>query len=161
MKGGYVMAHVDPPNPDLRKLLIEAKTIAMVGASSKPERPSHGIMRRLQAVGYCVIPVNPNETEVLGEKAYPSLEAVPEKVDVVDVFRRSEATPPIADSSVRIGARALWLQQGVYNEDTAQRAQAGGLMVVMDRCIAVALAELQIPNRRSAAGVSAGPEGKK
>jgi predicted CoA-binding protein len=155
------MAHIDPPNEDLRKLLIEAKTIAMVGASSKPDRPSNGIMRRLQAVGYRVIPVNPNETEVLGEKAHPSLESVPEKVDIVDVFRRSEATPPIADSSVRIGARGLWLQQGVYNEEAAMRAKAGGLMVVMDRCIAVALAELQIPIRRSAAGVSAIGDRKK
>jgi predicted CoA-binding protein len=141
------MAHVDPPNETLRKLLIEAKTIAMVGASSKPDRPSNGIMRRLQAAGFRVIPVNPNESEVLGEKAYPSLEAVPEKVDIVDVFRRSEATPPIADSSVRVGARALWLQKGVYDEDTAERAEAGGLLVVMDRCIGVALAELQVPRK--------------
>jgi predicted CoA-binding protein len=146
------MAHLDPPNEELRKLLVEAKTIAMVGASSKPDRPSNGIMRRLQAVGYRVIPVNPNETEVLGEKAYGSLESVPDRVDIVDVFRRSEATPPIADSSVRIGARALWLQQGVYNEDAAKRAEAGGLMVVMDRCIAVALAELQVPIRRRRVG---------
>jgi predicted CoA-binding protein len=119
----------------------------MVGASSKPDRPSHGIMRRLQAVGYRVIPVNPNESEVLGEKAYPTLESVPDKVDLVDVFRRAEATPPIAESSVRIGARALWLQQGVYNEEAAHRAEEGGLMVVMDRCIAVALAELQVPKK--------------
>src|SRR5262249_10350402 len=143
-----VMAHVDPPNEQLRQLLTEAKTIAMVGASSKPDRPSYGIMRRLQAAGYRVIPVNPNETEVLGEKADPSLEAVPEKGALVHVFRRPETTPPIAESSVRIAARALWLQQGVWNEEAAATAKAGGLMVVMDRCIAVALAELQIPRKR-------------
>jgi predicted CoA-binding protein len=141
------MAHVDPPNEELRKLLTDAKSIAVVGASSKPERPSHGIMRRLKAQGYRVIPVNPNETEVLGEKAYPTLQAIPERVDIVDVFRRSEATPPIADGAVEIGARALWLQQGVMNEQAAARAKAGGLAVVMDRCIAVALAELQIPKK--------------
>lgn len=141
------MAHSDPPDDELRKLLTDATTIAVVGASSKPDRPSHGIMRRLQAVGYHVIPVNPNETEVLGEKAYASLEDIPEKVDIVDVFRRSEATPPIADSAARIGAKALWLQQGIFNEAAASKAEAGGLKAVMDRCIAVALAELQIPKK--------------
>lgn len=141
------MAHTDPPNEDLRQLLIVAKTIAVVGASSKPDRPSHGIMKRLQAAGYRVIPVNPSETEVLGEKAFPSLEDIPDKVDIVDVFRRPEATPPIADSSVRIGAKVLWLQQGISNEAAASHAEAGGLRVVMDRCIAVALAELRIPKK--------------
>jgi predicted CoA-binding protein len=142
------MAHPDPPNEALRQLLIEAKTIAVVGASSKPDRPSHGVMRRLKAVGYRVIPVNPNETDVLGEKAYASLEDIPEKIDIVDVFRRAESTPSIADSSVRIGAGLLWLQQGISNEDAASRAEAGGLKVVMDRCMAVALAELQIPKKK-------------
>jgi predicted CoA-binding protein len=141
------MAHSDPPNDEIRRLLIEAKTIAVVGASSKPDRPSHGIMRRLKAFGYRVIPVNPNETAVLGEKAFASLEDIPDKVDIVNVFRRSESTPPIADSSVRIGARALWLQQGISNEAAASHAKAGGLQVVMDRCIGVALAELEIPKK--------------
>jgi len=141
------MAHTDPPNDELRRLLIEAKTIAVVGASSKPDRPSHGVMRRLKAIGYRIIPVNPNETEVLGEKAYPSLEDIPDKVDIVDVFRREESTPPVADSAVRIGAGVLWLQQGISNDVAAARAHAGGLAVVMDRCIAVALAELQIPKK--------------
>jgi predicted CoA-binding protein len=145
------MAH-PPTEDDLRQLLTEAHTIAMVGASSKPERPSHGIMRRLMSFGYRVIPVNPNETAVLGERAYPSLEDVPDKVDIVDVFRRSELTPPVADSAVRIGARALWLQQGVFNEVAAARAEAGGLLVVMDRCIAVALAALQIPSKAGVGG---------
>lgn len=142
-----LMAHVDPPNDELRRLLIDAKTIAVVGASSKPDRPSNGIMRRLKAVGYRVIPVNPNETEVLGEKAFASLEDIPDKIDIVDVFRRAETTPPIADSAVRIGARALWLQQGISNEAAAAHAEAGGLKVVMDRCIAVTLAELGIPKK--------------
>jgi len=141
------MAHSDPPNERLRSLLTEARTIAMVGASSKPDRPSHGIMRRLKAAGFRVIPVNPNETKVLGEQAYSSLEDVPEKIDVVDVFRRSEVTPAVADSAVKVGARLLWLQQGVYNEEAASRAETGGVEVVMDRCLGVALAELQIPKK--------------
>jgi len=136
--------HVNPSDDDLRQLLTEAKTVAMVGASSDSEKSSHGIMRKLQHVGYRVIPVNPKETEVLGEKAYARLEDIPEHVDIVDVFRRAEDTPPIADSAVAIGARALWLQSGISNEDTAARATAGGLMVVMDTCIGVMHSMLRI-----------------
>ncbi len=129
--------HTNPSDDDLRRLLTEATTVAMVGASSNPERSAHGIMRKLQSVGYRVIPVNPKETEVLGEKAYARLEDIPEHVDIVDVFRRAEDTPPIADAAVAIGARALWLQSGISNDETAARAAAGGLMVVMDACIGV------------------------
>jgi predicted CoA-binding protein len=106
-------------------------------------------MRRLQAVGYRVIPVNPRETEVLGERAYPSLEAVPEKVDIVDVFRRAEETPEIADAAVKIGAKALWLQQGIVNEEAATRAEAGGLVTVMDECIAVMQSTLRVRPKQS------------
>jgi predicted CoA-binding protein len=141
------MAYANPPQETLRDLLTSARTIAMVGASSNPDRPSHGIMRKLQSVGYRVIPVNPFETEVLGERAYPSLDALAEKVDIVDVFRRPEHTPAIADAAVRIGARALWLQQGISNEDAAARASAGGLAVVMDECIGVAHSILRIPKK--------------
>ena len=119
----------------IRQLLTDARTIAVVGASSSPDRPSHGIMRKLLSVGYTVIPVNPRETEVLGQKAYPTLTDVPVPVDIVDVFRRAEDTPPIAEESVRIGAKTLWLQSGIVNDEAAAIARAGGLTVVMDACI--------------------------
>ena len=142
------MAHANPAETELQALLSEANTIAVVGASSNPERSSNGVMQRLQQHGYRVIPVNPNETEVLGQKAYPSLLAVPDPIDIVDVFRRPEHTPQIADEAARIGAKALWLQQGIVNEDAAARASAAGLRVVMDQCIAVALSLLRIPKKR-------------
>jgi predicted CoA-binding protein len=128
---------VNPSNEELRRILDEARTIAVVGASSDPSRPSHGITRKLIASGYRVYPVNPNEREVLGLEAYASLADVPEKLDIVNVFRRPEATPPIADLAVRVGAKTLWLQSGIVNEDAAARARAGGLVVVMDACIGV------------------------
>jgi len=139
--------HANPPDDELRELLVGADTIAMVGASSDPEKPSYGIMRKLQQVGYRVIPVNPRETEVLGERAYASLEEIPDPVDIVDVFRRAEDTPPIADQAVRVGAKALWLQAGISNEETAVRAEAGGLLVVMDACIAVTHTLLRVPKK--------------
>ena len=141
------MPHANPPDDTLRRILTKARTIAVVGASSDPERASHGIFRRLQAVGYHVIPVNPKETEVLGEKAYASLEEVPEPVDIVNVFRRAEDTPEIAGSAVRKGAKTLWLQTGISNEDAAARAEAGGLQVVMDACIATTHALLGVPRK--------------
>src|SRR5689334_18208721 len=104
--------HKNPSDDELKKILTHAHTIAMVGASSNPDRASHGIMQQLQSVGYRVIPVNPRETEVLGEKAYASLADIPVPVDIVDVFRRPEDTPAIADEAVQIGAKTLWLQQG-------------------------------------------------
>src|SRR5258707_2878909 len=105
----------------------------MVGASSNPDKASHGIMQKLQSVGYRVIPVNPRETEVLGERSYPSLIDVPERIDIVDVFRRAEDTPAIADDAVTIGAKALWLQTGITSEDAAARAKARGLTAVTER----------------------------
>lgn len=137
--------HTNPSDDQLRALLTSATTIAIVGASSDPEKPAHGIMRKLQKVGYRVIPVNPKETEVLGEKAYASLDDVPGPVDIVDVFRRAEDTPAIADQAVRIGARALWLQLGISSEEAAARATAGGLTVVMDTCIGVSHTLLGVP----------------
>ncbi|HEY3594365.1 MAG TPA: CoA-binding protein [Polyangiaceae bacterium] len=142
------MSYPNPPAETLKALLTAAEVIAMVGASSNPERSSNGIMRKLQSVGYRVIPINPNETEVLGERAYASLDDVPEKIDIVDVFRRPEHTPAIADAAVRVGARALWLQQGVSNDEAAARANKGGLLVVMDECIGVAHSILRVPSRR-------------
>ena len=139
--------HRNPSDEDIRHLLSAATTIAVVGASSNPERPSNGIMRQLKRAGYRVIPVNPNEAEVLGERAYPTLADVPEPIDIVDVFRRAEFTPAIADDAVSVRAKALWLQSGVTNEDAAARAAAGGLTVVMDACIGVMYSMLQVGKR--------------
>lgn len=143
------MAHRNPPDETLKRLLTAAQTIAMVGASSNPDRPSNGIMRKLRNAGYRVFPVNPNEKTVLGERAYASLSQVPEPIDIVDVFRRSEFTPAIADEAVKVGAKALWLQSGVVNEAAAAKAEAGGLTVVMDACIGVVHAVLRVPRKTS------------
>jgi predicted CoA-binding protein len=139
------MPHVNPPDEALRTILSDASTIAVVGASSNPERASYGIMQRLQQSGYKVIPVNPREQEVLGEPAFASLADIPVPVDIVDVFRRAEDTPPIADEAVAIGAKVLWLQSGISSEEAARRATAGGLTVVMDRCIGTEHALLRVP----------------
>jgi uncharacterized protein len=136
------LPHTNPPDSVIRDLLLSAHRLAVVGASSNPERPSHGVARKMQAAGYQIVPVNPNETQVLGEKAYASLDDVEEPVDVVVVFRRPEYTPAIAEQAVRNGAKALWLQQGIANERAA--SIASGLTVVMDECIAVAHSRLQI-----------------
>src|SRR3954469_6879658 len=141
------MAHDNPSDAELKQLLTDATVVAMVGASSNPDKASNGIMRKLQSVGYRVIPVNPRETEVLGERAYPSLLDVPERIDIVDVFRRAEDTPSIADDAVTIGAKALWLQTGISNDEAAARAEAGGLTVVMNACIGATHAMLRIPKK--------------
>jgi len=138
------LTHNNPSDETLRKLLTEATTIAVVGASSDPGRPSHGIVRRLLSAGYRVIPVNPNEREVLGRRAYASLVDVPVPVDIVNVFRRSEHTPAIAAQAVAIGAKTLWLQQGVVSQEAADIAHAGKLVVAMDLCIAVEHSLLRI-----------------
>ena len=139
------MSHANPSDQELEALLTSSTTIAMVGASSNPEKASHGIMQKLQRAGYRVIPVNPRESEVLAERSCPSLIDVPERIDIVDVFRRAEDAPAIADEAVRVGAKALWLQTGIVSEEAAARAHAGGLMVVMDACIGVTHARLRIP----------------
>lgn len=123
----------------------------MVGASGSADKPSHGIMRQLQSAGYRVIPVNPRESEILGERSYASLLDVPERIDIVDVFRRSEDTPPIADDAVTIGAKALWLQTGISSDDAAARAEAGGLKVVMNACIGATHGRLRIPRKTRSA----------
>jgi len=116
-------------------ILDKAKTIAVVGLSSDASRASNGVSRYMQSHGYRIIPINPNEASVLGEKAYSRLEDVPEKIDVVDVFRRSEEAGQHVDEAIRIGARGVWLQEGVIDEAAARRALEAGLSVVMDRCI--------------------------
>jgi predicted CoA-binding protein len=117
------------------ELLRSSRTIAVVGLSSNPHRPSHGVAEYMQQHGYRIIPVNPNESEILGEKCYARVEDVPEKIDIVDVFRRSEFVPEIVDAAIRVGARAVWMQEGVVHEEAAERARRAGLDVVMDRCI--------------------------
>ena len=141
------MAHQNPPDAIIRQLLEDAKTIAVVGASSDPSRPSHGVFSQLLAYGYRVVPVNPNETVVLGQPAFPALADVPFPIDIVDVFRRPEYTPEIADAAVAAGAKVLWLQSGIYNEVAAERAKAAGLVVVMDACIKVLHSVLRVPRR--------------
>lgn len=117
------------------ELLQKSKTIAVVGLSSSRFRPSYGVSEYMQQQGYRIIPVNPGETEVLGEKAYASLSDVPYPIDIVDVFRRSEFVPEIVEEAIRIGANAIWLQEDVVHEEAAERARQAGLFVVMDRCI--------------------------
>jgi predicted CoA-binding protein len=121
----------------IEKILRESKTIAVVGLSSNPARPSYGVAAFLQRSGYRIIPVNPHEKEVLGEKAYGSLEDVPEKIDIVDVFRRPGEVPPVADSAIAIGAKVLWLQLGVANEVAEKKAAEAGLIVVSEACLKV------------------------
>jgi predicted CoA-binding protein len=117
------------------QLLRNAKTIAVVGLSATRWRPSYGVSEYLQSVGYRIIPVNPKEAEVLGEKAYASLEDIPVPVDIVDIFRQSQFVPEIVDSAIRIGAKGVWMQEEVVHEEAAQKARDAGLEVVMDRCI--------------------------
>ncbi len=117
------------------EILRETKTIAVIGLSSDPARPSNSVSQYMNACGYRIVPVNPNETEVFGERAYARLEDVPDRVDLVNIFRRSEEAGRHVDEAIRIGARGVWLQEGVIDEEAARRALQAGLSVVMDRCI--------------------------
>jgi predicted CoA-binding protein len=119
----------------ITKLLKDSRVVAVVGLSSRLGRPSYGVAQYLQGEKYRIIPVNPSETEVLGERAYARLEDVPVKVDIVDIFRRPEFVPEIVESAIRVGATAVWMQEGVVNEPAAERARKAGLVVVMDRCM--------------------------
>ncbi|HEX6803280.1 MAG TPA: CoA-binding protein [Terriglobales bacterium] len=124
------------PKPDpIRELLASAKTIAVVGLSDNPLRPSHGVSAYMQTQGYRIIPVNPTIREALGEPAYPSLLDVPDKIDIVDVFRRPEFVDEIVDQAVRLKIPAIWMQEDVVNESAAQRARQAGMFVAMDLCI--------------------------
>lgn len=131
------MAFENPSREQIRNILLESSVIAVVGLSDKPERTSYAVSEAMQRKGYRIVPVNPNATEILGEKSYPTLKDIPLPVDIVNVFRRSEFTPPVAEEAVAIGAKTLWLQLGIYNEEAANIASAGGLNVIMDRCIKV------------------------
>ncbi len=119
----------------IQNILERGKVLAVVGLSSKPHRPSYGVTRYMQLAGYHIIPVNPNEEKVLGEKSYARLEDVPVQVDVVNIFRRSEFVPAIVESAIAVGAWAVWMQEGVIHEQAAERAREAGLQVVMDRCL--------------------------
>jgi len=127
---------------DLRRVLTDNRVIAIVGLSANPTRPSHVVAKYLLAHGYTVIPVNPGESEILGQKCYAHLAEIPQKVDIVDCFRKSEDIPPLAQAAIDIGARALWLQLDVINSEAAALASAAGLDVVMDRCIKIEHARL-------------------
>ena len=118
-----------------KEILERYKRIAVVGLSSNTWRASYGVSRFMQTVGYEITPVNPNETAVLGQKAYSTLDEVPDPVEIVNIFRRPEFVPEIVDAAIRRGARVVWMQEGVIHEESAQRARAAGLEVVMDRCI--------------------------
>lgn len=119
----------------IEDLLRNSRVIAVVGLSSKKYRPSYGVAEYMQQQGYRIIPVNPNVFEVLGEKAYARLEDIDGHVDIVDIFRRSEFVPPVVEAAIRIGAGAVWMQEGVVHEPAAEKARMHGLTVVMDRCI--------------------------
>ena len=122
---------------EMRNILLTAKTIASVGLSGNEAKVSHWIGDYLMKAGYRVIPVNPTADEILGEKSYPDLESIPEEIDVVQVFRRSEDVPPVVEEAIKIGAKVVWMQEGIVNEEAAQRAREAGLQVVMDACMRV------------------------
>lgn len=119
----------------MKEILQSAKTIAVVGLSSSPEKESYRVAQYLKNQGYHIIPVNPTATEILGETSYPDLASVPRKIDVVQIFRKPEDVPPIVDGAIKVGAKAVWMQEGITNEEAAQKARAAGLQVVMDACM--------------------------
>jgi predicted CoA-binding protein len=139
------MAFENPSRDEIKQILADCKNIAVVGLSENPEKTSHMVAKAMQERGYRIIPVNPTAAgkEILGETCYASLKDVPEQVDLVNVFRRSEYTPEVAEEAVQVGARTLWLQLGIYNEEAAEIARRGGLNVIMDRCIKVEEAVLR------------------
>ncbi|RAP78694.1 CoA-binding protein [Paenibacillus montanisoli] len=132
------MAFTNPSRDEIKRILEESTVVAVVGLSDKPDRTSYMVSQAMQAKGYRIIPVNPAGADtILGEKNYASLKDIPFPVDIVNVFRRSEHTPPVAEEAAAIGAKTLWLQLGIANDEAAAIAQAGGVQVIMDRCIKV------------------------
>lgn len=124
-------------NEEIKELLENAKTIAIVGISSNPDKASHGVAAYLKDNGYTIIPVNPNYSEVLGEKCYPDLKSIPVHIDIVDIFRQPEAIPAVVDEAIEVGAGAIWMQLGLCKNDAADKAKAAGLKVVMNKCTKV------------------------
>jgi predicted CoA-binding protein len=137
MKSGCEIPLYKADDSEIQKILTSVKTIAIVGMSRKQERDSYRVGEYLKQQGYKIIPVNPGFNEILGEKCYPALDSIPEKVDLVDIFRKPEAVPEIVDLAIKIGAKVVWMQIGVVNNLAAERARAAGLLVVMNRCIMV------------------------
>jgi predicted CoA-binding protein len=131
------MSYVHPTREEIKEILLRSHTIAVVGLSDDPSKVSYMVSEAMQKKGYRIIPVNPKAESILGETCYPSLADVPEAIDIVNVFRRPEHTPPIAEEAVAVGAKVLWLQLGIANEEAAAIAAKGGLAVIMDRCIKV------------------------
>jgi predicted CoA-binding protein len=125
----------NPPDEEIKQILLNNKVVAIVGLSAKPEQPSYQIAEYLQKHEYRIIPVNPTITEVLGEKAYPNLSYIPDKVDIVDIFRKAEAVPEIVDEAIKIGAKIIWMQEGIVNNDAADKARLSGVKVIMDKCM--------------------------
>ncbi|WP_457573123.1 CoA-binding protein [Desulfolithobacter sp.] len=125
------------PVETIRRILKETKTIAVVGLSPKPSRPSHRVALYLQEAGYRIIPVNPGQEEILGQQCYPDLLSIPDKVDLVDIFRRPEDVLPIVEQAIEIGAHTIWMQQGIVNQEAAALAGKAGLTVIMDRCLKI------------------------
>lgn len=128
--------HINPSDDQIKGILERYKKVAIVGLSSDATRPSNAVARFLKAKGFKIIPVNPQETKIIGEKAYPDLTSIPDTVEIVDIFRRPEHVPAIVDQAIQIGAKIVWMQEGVVNHSAAQKASESGIMVIMDRCIA-------------------------
>jgi predicted CoA-binding protein len=126
-----------PPSKEIKAILNNYETVAIVGLSPKPERDSHNVARYLKDHGYTIVPVNPGQKEILGEKSYPNLKAIPFVVEIVDIFRRSEAVPSIVDDAVDIGAKVVWMQLGIAHDQAAKKARQAGLEVVMSKCIKI------------------------
>jgi len=128
----------------LKDILTSSNTVASVGLSSNPQKESYGVVSYLHGQGYKIIPVNPSAAEIMGEKAYPSLSDIPDKVDVVQIFRKPEDVPPVVDEAIKIGAKVVWMQEGVVNHEAAKKAEEAGLKVVMDTCMRAAHRYLNI-----------------
>jgi predicted CoA-binding protein len=136
--------HLQPSDNDLKEILGSARTIAVVGLSPKPERPSNRVANYLIEAGYRIIPVNPGQETILGQICYPDLDAVPEKIDIVDIFRKSADVPPVVEQAIEVSAGTVWLQQGIVNDAAAERCRAVGITCVMDSCIKIEHARLLI-----------------
>ena len=120
---------------ELRNILKSVHTVACVGVSTNPDKPSYGIFQYLVGAGYNMIPVNPTAPEVMGRRSYPDVPSIPEKIDVVQIFRKPEDVPPVVEQAIQAGARVVWMQEGIVNQQAAERAEQAGLQVVMDRCM--------------------------
>ena len=131
------MPEYNPPSEEVKAILENHKTVAVVGLSPKPERDSHMVAQYLKEHGYRIVPVNPGQKEILGAKSYPNLKAIPFRIEIVNIFRRPEAIPPIVDDAIEIGAKVVWMQLGIAHNQAAEKAREAGLEVVMNKCIKI------------------------